>query len=59
MVRLRNGEVLEAGVYDDPQPARERAKELIDTLQAEDSWPFVAGRYVAPEEIDSIFLEKR
>jgi hypothetical protein len=59
MVRLRNGELLEAGMYDDPQPARERAKGLIDTLQAEDSWPFVAGRYVAPEEIDSIFLEKR
>lgn len=59
MVRLRSGELLEGGSYDDAQAARERAKELVGSLQAEDAWPFVAGRYVAPEEIDSIFLEKR
>lgn len=58
VVRLRNGDELEAGVFDDPSSARARAKELVGEVQAEDAWPFVAGRSVSPEEIDTIFLEK-
>ena len=58
IVRLRNGEQLEAGAYDDPAAARARARELVEEVQAEDAWPFVAGRSIAPEEIDTIFLEK-
>src|SRR5207237_547762 len=59
IVRLRNGEHLDAGSYDEPTAARTRAHELVEEVQAEDAWPFVAGRSIAPEEIDTIFLEKR
>jgi hypothetical protein len=58
MVRLRSGELLEAGAYDDPTPARARAKELVQEVQDEDNWPFVAGRSISPDEIDTIFLER-
>jgi hypothetical protein len=58
VVRLRSGEELEAGSYDDPAAARSRAKELVDEVQTEDVWLFVAGRSLGPEEIDSIFLKK-
>jgi hypothetical protein len=58
VVRLRNGEELEAGTFDDAAAARARAKELVDEVQAEDVWLFVAGRSLSPEEIDTIFLAK-
>jgi hypothetical protein len=58
VVKLRSGEELEAGSYDDSAAARARAKELVDQVQADDVWLFVAGRSVDPEEIDSIFLAK-
>ena len=58
VVRLRNGEELEAGTFDDSAAARARAKELVDEVQTEDVWLFVAGRSLSPEEIDTIFLGK-
>jgi outer membrane biosynthesis protein TonB len=58
VVRLHNGDRLEAGSFGDAASARQRAKELVTQVQAEDSWPFVAGRAVSPEEIETIFLER-
>jgi len=58
IVRLRSGEELEAGTFADAAAARARAKELVDAVQTEDVWLFVAGRSLNPEEIDTISLAK-
>ncbi|MFN2629560.1 MAG: hypothetical protein ABR569_13125 [Gaiellaceae bacterium] len=58
IVRLRSGELLEAAVFEDAVEARRRAKEVVDEVQAEDTWPFIAGRLVSVEKIDTIYLEK-
>lgn len=58
IVRLRSGELLEAAVFENAVEARRRAKELVDEVQAEDTWPFIAGRLVSVEKIDTIYLEK-
>jgi hypothetical protein len=59
VVRLRSGEQLVDGSFTDPNAARTRAMELVDQLESDDAWPFIAGRSIDPVEIDTIYLEKR
>jgi hypothetical protein len=56
LVRLRAGDELVAGSYDDPATARQHAKELVEEVQSDDAWLFVAGRSLAPVDIDRIYL---
>jgi hypothetical protein len=59
VVRLRDGQQLVDAAFAEPQAARSRAEELVDALESEDEWPFIAGRSIDPLEIETIFLEKR
>ena len=56
MVRLRSGEVLEAGACAEMPDARSRAQALVDALRDADSWPFVAGKPLDAADVDAIYL---
>ena len=55
VLRLVDGDRLEAGIFTDEQQARRSAEELVATLGRAD-WPFVGGRYVRPEAVVSVDL---
>ncbi|HXH88901.1 MAG TPA: hypothetical protein VNI55_09890 [Gaiellaceae bacterium] len=57
VVRLLGGDDVELGIFDGPDAAVARAKELVVTLgAAEESgeWPEVEGRFLRPGSIVSV-----
>jgi hypothetical protein len=56
LVRLRSGEVLEAGEFSEPDEARARARALVEELRTDDVWPFVAGSPLDAADVDAIYL---
>ncbi|MDQ3992914.1 MAG: hypothetical protein M3229_04570 [Actinomycetota bacterium] len=57
VVRLVDGDRIEAGIFADEAEARRSAEGLIAALAAADSgWPLVEDRYVRPEAVVSVDL---
>jgi len=57
VVRVVGGEDIELGVFDGPDSAIERAKELVAGLGAAEAageWPEVEGRFLRPASIVSV-----
>jgi hypothetical protein len=57
-VRLENGERIEVGDFDGFEAAKNRARELMDELGQAGEWPFLSGRYVRPDAIVSIDIDR-
>ena len=54
-LRLTDGERVPVGSFDDPQKAREYARDVVLHLSAEtESWPFFSGRFLRPDTIVSV-----
>jgi Type II secretion system (T2SS), protein E, N-terminal domain len=54
-LRITDGERVPVGSFDDPQKAREYAREVVLHLSAEsESWPFFSGRFLRPDTIVSV-----
>jgi hypothetical protein len=58
LVRLHDGTELAAGSYEATELARQRARQLVEEIQSEDAWVFVAGRPVTPVDVDRIYLDR-
>ena len=58
MIRLSDGDKVDAGSYKNEGAAIERARSLIGALEAQGGmeWPFLNGRFLRPETIVSIDL---
>ena len=58
VLRLRDGDRVEAGEFADSGAAMEGAQEVIEqlTAAAATSWPFYAGRFIRPDAIVSVDL---
>jgi hypothetical protein len=59
LIRLREGDVLEAGAFRTAPEAAARAQEVVQqiaTAEAEATWPFFAERYLRPDTIVSVDL---
>ena len=57
VVRLLAGEDVELGIFDGPEAAIARAKELVGTLaraEAANEWPEIDGRFLRPGSIVSV-----
>ena len=55
LVRLREGDPVDAGLYHDLDGASARANEIADQIGGVDgTWPFVHGRFLRPEAITSV-----
>jgi hypothetical protein len=57
LVRLENGERIDAGSFDGFEAAKERARALMAELQESTDWPFLSGRFVRPDAIVSIDVD--
>ena len=56
VVRLVDGERVDAGVFADEREASRAAEQLIAALVDGPSWPLVGGRYLRPEAVVSVDL---
>ena len=56
LIRLTNGERVDAGDFPDPEAAKQHAKSLITQVaEAEQGdWPFISGRFLKPDTIVSV-----
>jgi hypothetical protein len=54
-LRLSDGERVPVGSFNDPQKAREYARDVVRHLSDEtDGWPFFSGRFMRPDTILSV-----
>ena len=54
-LRLSDGERVPIGSFDEPQKAREYARDVVKHLSDEtDGWPFFSGRFMRPDTILSV-----
>ena len=54
-LRLTDGERVAVGSFNDPQKAREYAREVVKHLSDDtDGWPFFSGRFMRPDTIVSV-----
>ena len=54
-LRLTDGERVRIGSFDEPQKAREYARDVVKHLSDEtDGWPFFSGRFMRPDTILSV-----
>ncbi len=56
VVRLTDGDRVEAGVFADEEEARRSAEQLIGALADGANWPLVGGRYLRPDAVVSVDL---
>lgn len=58
MIRLTDGDQIDAGGYSTNEQAIERARALIGSIESQSGgeWPFLSGRFLRPETIVSIDL---
>ncbi|MBA3329972.1 MAG: hypothetical protein H0T39_03695 [Actinobacteria bacterium] len=59
MIRLRDGDRLETGVFQEEAEARKHAEELIWVVGGErPAWPLIGHRYIRPDSIVSVDLSE-
>ena len=56
VLRLADGERLEVGGFPDEEAAVDGAREVVGQIGSDDTWPFLAGRFIRPEVIVSVDL---
>jgi Type II secretion system (T2SS), protein E, N-terminal domain len=56
LIRLTNGERVDAGDFSDPEAAKQHAKSLMSQVADAETgdWPFVSGRFLKPDTIVSV-----
>ena len=56
LIRLTNGEGVDAGDFSDPESAKQHAKSLMGQVAdaEQGDWPFVSGRFLKPDTIVSV-----
>ena len=56
LIRLTNGERVDAGDFSDPEGAKQHAKSLMSQVAdaEQGDWPFVSGRFLKPDTIVSV-----
>jgi len=56
-LRLTSGERITAGKYEGQSVAEQRAKDLMQALDAHGDWPCIDGRYIRPDAVVSIDVD--
>jgi hypothetical protein len=56
LIRLTNGERVDAGDFSDPEAAKQHARSLMNQVAdaEQGDWPFVSGRFLKPDTIVSV-----